>query len=272
MFSVRRRILAALALALLLAPAADAQQQTPQPAPEAEDRFVSAKGFNNRVFEIKHRDPNNMVRVLAPLGSGFRGATMSANQEFKTITVRDFPENLAVIEEAIRRFDRPEPLRPGIEFHVHLLVASNDGAVGNRYPSELGETVRQLQSTLGYKNFSLMGSQVVRSRAGRVTNHNKGVADLKLTHDAAARNPVFYSYNFHTISLDAASSGPARVEIDDFILDMRIPLYTGPDKLVYENVGFKNPVSLREGERVVVGTTSVGDKSVIVILSVSTTK
>jgi hypothetical protein len=271
MLSTRRRIFLALALALAAAPAALAQRPSEQNAPKADDNYVTSKMFQNRVFDVKNRDPQTLARVLWPLTSGFRGAVVSPNDEFRTITVRDFPENIAVIEEAIRRLDTPEPARPSVEFRVHMLVASNDAAPGNRYPAELGEVVRQLQSSLGYKNFTLIGSQIVRSKEGRGENSNKGVADLKVTDDQlAGRNPVFYSYNLRAVSLDTAG-GQARVQIEEFSMDMNVPLLRGSDR-VYEHVGFKNPVSLREGERVVAGTTSIGDKSVVVVISASTMK
>src|SRR5215210_9133641 len=144
-----RRMFLALALLALAAPAALAQTE----APKQEDNFVTQKIFQNRVFDVKNRDPQSLVRVLAPLTSGFRGAIVSANPEFRTISVRDFPENIAVIEEAIRRLDTPEPARSAVEFRVHMLVASNEETLPNRYPAELAGAVKQLQSTLGYKNF-----------------------------------------------------------------------------------------------------------------------
>ena len=262
------RTLLALALLLLAAPAALAQTE----APRQEDNYVTHKTFQNRVFDVKNRDPQSLVRVLAPLTSGFRGAVVSANPEFRTISVRDFAENIVVIEEAIRRLDTPEPARPAVEFHVHMLVASNDEAVANRYPAELGEVVRQLQASLGYKNFSLIGSQIVRGKDGQSTNWNKGVADLRMANDTPAnKNPVYYSYNLNAVSIEGAGA-QTRLRIGQFNMEMRVPLWLGGDKMVYEPVGFNNPVSLREGERVVAGTTSIADKSVVVVLSASTAK
>jgi hypothetical protein len=261
------RMLLALALLALAAPAALAQD-----APKQEDNYVTQKIFQNRVFDVKNRDPQSLVRVLAPLTSGFRGALVSANTEFRTISVRDFPENIAVIEEAIRRLDTPEPARPGVEFRVHMLVASNDEAVPSRYPAELSDVVKQLQASLGYKHFSLMGSQIVRGKGGRGENSNRGVADIKLANDTpASKNPVYYTYNLINVSLEDGA-GPARIQVELFNMEMRVPLWLGGDKIVYESVGFKNPVTLREGERVVAGTTSIADKNVVVILSASTTK
>lgn len=270
MFSTRSKLFLALALALLFAPAALAQKPPEQNAPKADDNYVTSKMFQSRVFDVKNRDPQNLARVLAPLTSGFKGAVVSPNDEFRTITVRDFPENIAVIEEAIRRLDIPEPARPAIEFRVHMLVASNDDAMGNHYPAELADVVKQLQSTLGYKNFGLMGSQVVRSKEGRSPSENRGVADLRLAGDAPAnKNPVFYEYIISSITLDNAG-GQARVQVGEFKMDLKFPLSLGSGPIAYQSVGFLNPVSLREGERVVVGTTSIADKSVVVIISMST--
>jgi len=272
MLSTRRRILVALALALAAAPAALAQNQQAQGAPKFEDSYVTSKMFQNRVFDVKNRDPQSLARVLSPLTSGFKGAVVSPNEEFRTITVRDFPENIAVIEEAIRRLDTPEPVRPAVEFRVHMLVASNDDAAPNRYPAELADVVKQLQSTLGYKNFSLMGSQVVRSKEGPETVSNRGVADLKLANDTpASKNPVFYNYLIRAISL-AGTGAQAGISIEEFTMDMSVPVITGSGQISYQGVGFKNPVSLRPGERVVAGTTSIADKSVVVVISASTMK
>jgi type II secretory pathway component GspD/PulD (secretin) len=270
MFSDGRRILIALAFLLIAATAALAQEKPA--AISRDDEYVTQKMFQNRVFDIKNRDPQALARVLNPLTSGFRGAVVSPNQEFRTITVRDFPENITVIEEAIRRLDTPEAPRPSVEFRVHLLVASNDEAVANRYPAELSDVVKQLQSSLGLKNFTLMGSQVVRGREGNWDTYNKGVADFKLANDtAASKSPVFYTYNIRQVTLDTAAGQP-RVQVGEFNMSMRVPLSLGADKLAYEEIGFKNPVSLRDGDKVVVGTTNIADKTIVVVVSASTTK
>lgn len=270
MLSEGRRILIALALLLFAAQAATAQDKSAN-ANARDDDYVTQKMFQNRVFDVKNRDPQALARVLYPLTSGFKGATVSPNQEFRTITVRDFPENIAVIEEAIRRLDTPEAPRPAIEFRVHLFVASNEETAG-RYPAELADVVRQLQSSLGMKSLTLMGSQVVRGREGNWDTWNKGVADFKFPGDTqASKNPVFYNYNIRQVTLDNVAGQP-RVQVGEFAMDMRVPLSMGPDKLTYENIGFKSPVTLRDGEKVVVGTTNIADKSIIVVLSASTTK
>jgi len=89
-----------LVLTLIVIPAVLAQQPNPTPEKPKED-FVTERQFKSKIFEVKYREPSSIANVLRQLGSGFKGAGISANNEFKTLTVRDFPENLATIEAAL---------------------------------------------------------------------------------------------------------------------------------------------------------------------------
>ncbi|HVF56776.1 MAG TPA: hypothetical protein VM934_11535 [Pyrinomonadaceae bacterium] len=274
MLSIVNKTLPALVLALFCCVSNAAAQQAKAPgAASAEDNAISEKGFRNRVFEIKYRDPNTLVGVLYALGSGFKGATITHSQTFKTITVRDFPENIATIEEAIKRLDTPEPSRPDIEFRVHILIASNGGTGTSQFPAELTDVLKQLQSTLSYKNYSLMTSQVLRTKEGPTGVSNKGVAELKLsTETAASNNPIFYEYRLSMISLEDGAAGASKVQIGNFNFAMRIPLNVSAASLQYESIGFTTPVSVRQGEKVVVGTTTMQDKGIIIVLAANMMK
>ncbi|HEY6332462.1 MAG TPA: secretin N-terminal domain-containing protein, partial [Blastocatellia bacterium] len=123
------------------APAAAATTPKAEPPPA---EYVEVKGFKSKVLDVKNRDPRELMRVLAPLGSGFRGATMVYNDEFRTITVRDWPENIATIEDALARLDLPAAAPSGAELHVHILVASMGGADSAGGVAELSDVLSQL--------------------------------------------------------------------------------------------------------------------------------
>src|SRR6266480_6333784 len=116
-------------------------QTTPAPS----DNYVTNTGFKNRVFEVQNRTPEDLVPVIRLLTSGFKGAQLSASNEFRTITVRDFPENIAAIDEALKRLDTPEAARPNIELRIHVLLASNKDGVPNQYPADLKDVIAELQ-------------------------------------------------------------------------------------------------------------------------------
>src|SRR5438552_10761793 len=124
MLKITNKILAASALIFIFIFVSFGQTNSGS-GQKSDDDFVTEKGFKSKVFEVKYRDAESLRRVLLTLGSGFKGASISPSSEFKTLTVRDFPENIAAIEEALKRLDTPAAPRPNIELHMHVLIASN---------------------------------------------------------------------------------------------------------------------------------------------------
>ena len=260
---------------VLLAAAISAQpaqaQKTPAPAPapapraiEAprEEAFVTEKGFASRVVEIRHRDPGELASVVRPLGSGFRGATVNSNYQFRTITIRDFPENIAAIEAALKRLDIAEAARADVDLHLWVLVAASESA-GGPFPEELKEAVAALKSTLSYKNYSLAGSFTQRIRDGARGISGEGVTDLGLMSvNGKASRAMQLEYRINQLSLDQASSGPATVRLDGFSL---VLVGDGRAQL-------RTDASMREGEKVVLGTSTVKDRALVVVVSARVVK
>ncbi len=280
MFPKTCRSVAFIALVIFLS-VASAHAQTPAPAKaepaSAQDETVTEKAFRSKIIELKYVDPNSLQSVIRPLGSGFKGSTITLNRELKLIVVRDYPENIAVIEEAIKRLDKPEAPRPDIQFRVHILIATNNTqrpAGANDYPAELNDVIKQLQTTLSYKSYYMMSSQVIRSKEGLGGLGNKGVAEFKLSPETSGnQNPIFYQYRFDRVSLEAASTDMWKVQIGAFYFTMKIPVQVGPANVVqYEDIGFNTPVSMREGEKVVVGTTSMQDKGIVIVIVANVVK
>jgi hypothetical protein len=249
--SLRNRITTAaltgssLILALAIAPVSFGQEAT-TPASRAATKspdYVEEKGFKGKVFELKYRDPHVLVQVIRPLGSGFKGANTS-----------------------VKRLDTPQAPRPDIEFNVHVLIASNLAAGAEEYPAELGDVVKQLKTALKYKSYSLMTSGIHRAKEGPGSVGNSGVAESKLFSSVPTPpNPIFYEYSLDAISIDSSSGSPS-VQINSFHFNMRVPLSLGTS-VQYQNVGFRSPVGLRQGEKVVVGSTTMGDKGLVVVVS-----
>jgi hypothetical protein len=218
-----------------------------------EDRPSEKMGLKSRVFEIKHRAPEDLIKVLRPLGSGIKGTSVQESAEFKTITVRDFPENLAAIEDALRRLDVPRPQRPDVELRIRVLIAAPTGA--SQYPGELEPVVRQLHATLAYKSYYQIASITHRVKAGSGAK-GKGITVINppVSTEATTMN---YSYGFEDVSL-APGPGPAVVQI------RKLSYWTGGKVLGEAEIN--TGLNLREGEKVVVGTASLKDRAMILVL------
>ena len=259
----------------LLEPRTGAQPQSPPAAAPVQaasapaarsDNYVENSGFKGRVFQVKYRDATSLVRALSGLTSGFKGATMQPNDEFRTITVRDFPENIATIEEALKRLDVQQAPQPDIEFTLHVLIASNGQQPQAEVPAELNDVVRQLQSTLRYKSYGLMTSAIHRAKEGLFPVTNTGVAESKLfAIPQPEGSPTFYNYQLERITLDQSSGSPT-INVGKISFEIRIPLAL-VNSIQYEKVGFQSPLNLHQGEKVVVGSTTMGDKGLVLVIS-----
>lgn len=259
MFILITRSLTALVLTLIFIPSVLAQEpKTAQEKPK--DDFVTERQFKSKIFEIKYREPSSLASVLRQLGSGFKGAGISSNNEFRTITARDFPENLATIEEAIKRLDTPAPPRSSIQLHIHILLASNRTAAGaaEELPAELKDVITQLRGTLNYRNYELFTSVLQRiTETGRGLQ-GVGVAQISgLQSAATSAQSAQYEYWINQVSFVPSSSGGQTIQINEFTFNV-----TGQ--------GIRGRVAtalnLRDGEKVVVGTATINDRALIVVL------
>jgi len=237
-------------------------QQAGTPAAKSDSDFVTEKGFKSKVFEVKYRDPVNLGNVLRALGSGFKGASVSPNSEFKTITVRDFPENVATIEEALQRLDIPGSPRPNIELHMHVLLASNAGAATVEVPAELKDVLAQLRGTLNYKNYELATSVVQRLTETPRGLHGKGTAEISRSPANSGIMVLPFEYQINTVTLSMTSTGAPIIQIAEFIFS------TGMTGNTIDNrTQVQTALNLRDGEKVVVGTATLGDRALIIVLT-----
>jgi len=280
MISMRRSAFTVAAMILTLAVAAlgqaaatpapdQAKASTPAAAPPAESHYVESPGFKTKIFEVKYGDPDRFRSLLEGLTSGFRGAVVRVQPEFHTITARDFPENLAAMEEALKRLDKPQPPRPSIELHIHILIATDSANAGSPdYPAEMTAAIKQLQGTLKYKSYILVASGVQRAKEGPYAVDNSGAIGIAVEDNsgvavwgnpqARVRTTAHYSYSMRPISIDSSTSGQPSIQSQEFRFSMNWP---------GSQVGFSSPLTLKDGEQVVVGTTTVGNGAVVVVIS-----
>jgi hypothetical protein len=214
--------------------------------------------FRTKMFEVRNGNAREIARTIKTLGSGTPGSEINFNEATRTVTVRDFPENVATIEEAIGRLDKAAPVAPDIELKISLLIGSKNALPGPEVPEDLAPVVKQLQSTLRYSHYGLLAANIQHTQAGEGIE-GSGVAEPTLIGNTST-NPVFYNYRLHNIRVEDGT-----VAVENLTFGMRVPLQMN-HTTQYQNVGFNTPVSIKQNEKVVIGTTTMGDRAVIVVL------
>ncbi len=216
-----------------------------------------------------------MRESVQALGSGIGNATIYANESLKTLTVRDFPENIAAIEEALKRLDVPDKSPVSLEFQLHLIAASMTPSEKAPLPKILEPVVEQLKSTLKFTNYHYVSSALNRvSDRGKI--ESSGVTGSLFPIPIGAANPsyvpLYYHYSLSRVSLTQDAAGKESIQIESFGFGIQVPVRVHNNNV--SEIGITTPLSLREGEIVVVGTANVSgsDEAIIVAISVKKTK
>ena len=262
------RILALTALATLFAPAQTAPAKTAPPEPE----YVTTRDFKNRLFIVKHVAPNQLVRTLRSLTSGSKGSNIEATDGdgLRTITIRDFPENLAAVEDAIKRLDVPQA-RLEVELHIHVLQASRQEAPSEGFPEEMKAVLATLKTTLNYRSFVPATSFVVRVEPGSYDLNGRGQAELA-TRSSKGEAPVTMNYDWKIRALKAETDaeGPLVIYLGGF--ELCASERTSNDHHGDDLAKVRTDLTLKDGETVVVGTSTVKDKGLIVVVTAKVLK
>lgn len=237
---------------------------------------VEARPLKTKIFEIKYRDPEELQRVLSGLSSEDPKTTIRPNREFKTITVRDHPENIASMEEALKRLDVPEASQASFEVQLHLIAASSAPTEKNTIPKNLEPVLSELQSTLKYGGYRFITTILNRVQDGGAVRGNGFLDPIFKLPSGAGKTT--YSFALDRVRFNSDPTGRETIHIGKFSFDVNVPVVgmvpNAVGTMSYQGVGLTTELSLREGELVVVGTTNVGssDEAIIVVISMKKVK
>ncbi len=162
-----------------------------------------------------------------------------------------------------------------LDTQLYLLVASNQNVDDTKMPAPLEPLLKQLRSSLPFKNYKLAATLINRVK-------NNGRLNLKWVggplgmSGGSSINPSFNEFKIVAVKLVTDPAGQSVVRMEGFNFGARIPIQTGTALasnspatapiISYEATGLTTDISMREGEPVVVGTLHVGPSGDAIIL------
>ena len=165
-----------------------------------------------------------------------------------------------------------------LDTQLFLLVATNQEIDETKLPAALDSVVKQLRSSLPFKNYKLMTTLVNRVKnEGRLSLRWIG-GPLPASAAASPNTPSFNEFKVNHVKFATDNAGRQVVRMDGFVFGARIPIITGTaiasngpaaPIINYEQTGLNTDISIREGEPVVVGTLNVGPSGDAIILVMS---
>ena len=127
-----------------------------------------------KLFEIKNKQPETLVNAIMALGSGAPNTRIDPNNNLKTITVRDFPENIAAIEGALKRLDLPDAAPVSIQTQSLFNCSFDDEVMKPEFSlKKLNRYFRKLKTTLSIKTIVYVNSFINRVNDGGSLTSNE---------------------------------------------------------------------------------------------------
>lgn len=166
-----------------------------------------------------------------------------------------------------------------LETQLYLIVGTNQDVDDTKLPASLDPVVKQLRSSLPFKNYRLAATLINRVKnQGRLDLSWIGGPLASPTGAASNVTPSFSQFKVREVRLMRNTENQPIVQMLGFNFGARIPIQTPgaiaangavAPSVAYENTGVSTDISMRESEPVIVGTLNIGPSGDAIILVVS---
>jgi hypothetical protein len=169
-----------------------------------------------------------------------------------------------------------------LETQLFLIVGTNQDVQDTKMPAPLEPIIKQLRSTLPFKNYRLAATLINRVKnEGRLDLSWIGGPLASPTGAASNVTPSFSQFKVRQVKLVRNMENQQVVQMLGFNFGARVPIQTPgaiaangavAPTVAYENTGVSTDISMRESEPVIVGTLNIGPSGDALILVVSAKK
>ena len=214
----------------------------------------------SRVVQLRHIPPGSVQVVLSILSAGKVNFQSDPNANY--IAMRGPLELVDAMEAAIKKLDVPAPAAKNIELTFHMLLASPQGETQAIAP-ELAGVAQQLRNVFGLKSVRVLETAVLRGREGK-GGETQGFMSAPVKVDA----PATYGLRYINSAVSAGDKGP-NIRIDVLRFNARIPIASSAGQIQFYEALISTDVDIREGQKVVVGKSSIDSAAQSIFLVVT---
>jgi hypothetical protein len=208
---------------------------------------VEQRDWETKIFQIRYVDPDELRRAL----SMFRSNISYSGAGLRVLSVRAPKEIMPAIDDAIKRLDVPSPRRDA-ELTIFVLLASDQEAAG-AVPAVLQPVVNQLKGILTYKGYHLLDTLLTRA------SHSRGTP-ARLTGTLTINPNLTPSYSFGAIfQIDNPDGKVPILRLNQMQFDLNAP-NVAPVRIAGD-------VEIPQGQQIVVGKATMGERALILVMT-----
>jgi hypothetical protein len=193
-----------------------------------------------KLVRLKYADPQTLRNIISQFG-----VNVMPESGMKVMTIEGTQPHLAAAEAAIQQLDVAPK---NVELTVHFVVGTDQATPNTSpVPAAIRDVIAQLKGTFTFKDYRMLDVLTIRTRAGSQAE-TTGILDTKSNPPRLST----FSVRNTTVSEDGAT-----VRLDRMHAGIRIPIMATQGKVEYTNTGIDQDVDVKEGQKVVVGRSSL---------------
>jgi hypothetical protein len=203
-----------------------------------------------KIIELKHAAAER-IRSSSVLAPFVQSVNLDPSGRYLVITAMT-AQKLTAAEELIKRLDVP---LKNVELTFHLVAGGAATAAGtNQIPAGLESVVKQLRSTFSFPSYRVLDTAIIRTRDG-----SDG--------EVGGTIPGFGSYIIRFKPIRLSEGTPWQVRLDELMLRQRIVTGVVEKQIQTDDAFIKADVDVKDGQRVVVGKSTLRDAALFLVVS-----
>ena len=210
--------------------------------------------------------------ALAELSGHGSGAFVLGNNQLRAVVIRGKASDVANVEQTVRDLDTTSGAAVGVknvELIIYLVSGSMQPIAGSSDAGAelLASVYKQLRAVFPYKNYQLLSTMLMRSGQNSFSITSGMLKALQNNPDLNIPGSYTIRYDAVTVSGDSSPS----IHLANFKFEAKVPYVSGSlgakskdGSIPYANTQYQQAslaietnVDLREGQKVVVGTSNV---------------
>ncbi|HUA63537.1 MAG TPA: secretin N-terminal domain-containing protein [Verrucomicrobiae bacterium] len=243
-------------LILCCAPLVAQQTATTQKAAERQPMETPNQ---QKLFVLKYADPERLAGLISVFSAN--GASVRSNSEMHALAVTAPNPVMQAIEEAIAKLDVPSASPKDFDFTIYLVVGTETDNIGTAViPKDLDAVITQLRGSFPFKNYRLLDTLTMRSRAGQSisTTSSGGAVTLGNVSRLATAH---FSLRSATLSPDSAT-----IRLENMNCRIFVPYEEAPGHYSQNDLQLNTDLDVKEGQKVVVGRMGMSSQQAMFVV------
>ncbi len=214
-----------------------------------------------RIFRVEYADIRDLANVI-----DIFGGRIQPEPDLGVIGWTGPASMLPAVEAAVASLDVAPTPAPNVELTVYFLVASRKGGGASSVPAALDGVAVQLRDVFGYDSVQLIETTAMRVRPG-----SRGDLNGFLPQRPGAPIEARYEFSFRQLKVTEDASGRS-IRLDGLqasIQTPRVVVESGEPTTRSVESGIRTDVDLREGQKAVIGKTTIegGAEAIFVVVT-----